>query len=307
MIPNCFKNEQFTAVENRIYNVTPEMAKELLELNIANNRKPSQFNLYANDMRKKLWVETGEVLKFSRDGQLLDGQNRLKAIIASGVTQKLEFRFNLERACLDFLDSGKLKSLRDRMAQKLIPNVKYTAPVSNRLFAIFEKKQNVSSTQGGQTPAVRTDNRNSRNSFSHHDVIEYYYRHKKVIESIVTPYLAKSVGNIKGTDIMVAAYILQLFGENQRIEFLKLLTSGANLSQDSPILYLRTFLIGNNKQKTIDGNFILNSVDCFNRVLICYDIWRSGIKAKTVPSNDQKLTLQEIISMLSKKYTGKLI
>jgi hypothetical protein len=64
--------------------LTPEIASQWLELNADNNRPPkhSKIPVYAEDMLYEQWNEdTGETIKFDTSGRLVDGQNRLRAVV----------------------------------------------------------------------------------------------------------------------------------------------------------------------------------------------------------------------------------
>jgi hypothetical protein len=68
--------------------IGPRLAEAYLEKNIG-NRKPSMasINKYARDMLAGKWTETGDTIKFDVNDVLIDGQNRLKAVVACGVQQ----------------------------------------------------------------------------------------------------------------------------------------------------------------------------------------------------------------------------
>lgn len=75
-------------ISTRIENITPEMARHYLTKNTNNFRKVKNRVVmqYANDMKAGKWVLNGEGIMFSKDGSLINGQHRLKAIIQSGCT-----------------------------------------------------------------------------------------------------------------------------------------------------------------------------------------------------------------------------
>jgi hypothetical protein len=60
--------------------------------NNTHNRKlrPGRTNLYAVDMLKGHWLTTGETVKFSKTGVLLDGQHRLAAIVQAATAGAVE-------------------------------------------------------------------------------------------------------------------------------------------------------------------------------------------------------------------------
>lgn len=77
------------SVEIRKETITPELAKIYLEKNIG-NRKPiaRSINKYARDMVACKWTETGDTIKFDMTGTLIDGQNRLFAVILANKSCK---------------------------------------------------------------------------------------------------------------------------------------------------------------------------------------------------------------------------
>lgn len=73
-----------------IETVTPMKAARWLKRNIANRRvSPKVVRNYAGDMSRGEWLLNGEAIKFDRDGNLLDGQHRLGAIVHNGKSVRL--------------------------------------------------------------------------------------------------------------------------------------------------------------------------------------------------------------------------
>jgi hypothetical protein len=68
--------------------ITPEIASEYLALNHAGNRKISKATVkkYAEDMSSGRFQTTHQGIAFNQNGELVDGQHRLSAIVASGVS-----------------------------------------------------------------------------------------------------------------------------------------------------------------------------------------------------------------------------
>lgn len=70
-------------IDSKIIDVTPDMAREWLKLNIDNNRKirVTKVNQFAMDMKNGYWQLNGEPICFNESGRLVNGQHRLHAII----------------------------------------------------------------------------------------------------------------------------------------------------------------------------------------------------------------------------------
>ena len=67
--------------------VTPEKAQEWLKLNPSNNRTISvrMVSRYARDMAEGRWNRTHQGIAFDVNGDLVDGQHRLHAVVQAGV------------------------------------------------------------------------------------------------------------------------------------------------------------------------------------------------------------------------------
>lgn len=103
--------------------VTPEMAKELLSLNSKNRkvREPAILK-FSREMSNGNWKEdTGELIKISKTGILLDGQHRLIALIKADMPIYFHIARGLSDEILDVLDTGNLRSAGDVFRLNDIP------------------------------------------------------------------------------------------------------------------------------------------------------------------------------------------
>ncbi len=92
--------------------IGPAEAARMLEKN-GNNRPISDsiVKQYAQDMRDGLWRETGNPINVDTDGNLLNGQHRLWAIIESGVTLKFHVIAETEQDAFATFDTGRTRDL----------------------------------------------------------------------------------------------------------------------------------------------------------------------------------------------------
>lgn len=94
--------------------ITPEIAAEMLSRNPSNRGiSPANVQKYAADMSDGKWAENGQSITFDIDGDLLDGQHRLRAIIESRTSQKFLIVTNVARGTFDTIDTGKNRSAAD--------------------------------------------------------------------------------------------------------------------------------------------------------------------------------------------------
>lgn len=88
--------------------VTPEIAMGWLQRNDVNRPvRRKAVTQYATDLKRSLWKCTGETIKFSKTGRLLDGQHRLTAVAESGITTAWLVNTGLDDSVFDAIDTGR--------------------------------------------------------------------------------------------------------------------------------------------------------------------------------------------------------
>lgn len=97
--------------------VTPDTAAKWLAQNALNNRacKNSQVKLYVSYMKKGAWNSDNCAITFDVNGNLIDGQHRLRAVVASGQAQEFIVGRNWPTSAMITLDMGQRRSFTDRM------------------------------------------------------------------------------------------------------------------------------------------------------------------------------------------------
>lgn len=86
-------------METKVVTITPEMAKSMLEHNMKNNRPvlKSTVHAYARQMRNGHWNLTHQGIAFDENGELVDGQHRLHAIIEANIPVNMNVTYNVHR------------------------------------------------------------------------------------------------------------------------------------------------------------------------------------------------------------------
>jgi hypothetical protein len=95
--------------------ITPIIANEYLKANTANRRiNTPTLMRYVNEMLNGKWkTDTGEMIKISKTGVVLDGQHRLLSIVKSGVSLYFHIITGLDDKVFDVLDTGKNRNACD--------------------------------------------------------------------------------------------------------------------------------------------------------------------------------------------------
>lgn len=110
-------NQNHIAINNpaiTIEQVTPEVARAWLERNTG-NRSASMAHVakLEKTIREGGWKMTGDPIRFSKGGSLLDGQHRLHAILQSGIAVTCVVMRGFDESIFDVLDSGKGRQKSD--------------------------------------------------------------------------------------------------------------------------------------------------------------------------------------------------
>lgn len=110
-------------MKHEIIRVTPSIAKNWLRRNF-NNRSVSERIVrdYNTDMIQGRWKCNGEAIKFDVNGQLIDGQHRLNAIVMSNTSHDMLVVRGLDPQVFDSIDIGRMRSTADVMEVKQVPH-----------------------------------------------------------------------------------------------------------------------------------------------------------------------------------------
>lgn len=97
--------------------VTPEMAAHWLKTANTRNRalRPRGVSDMARDMAAGKFAMNGEAIKFGWDGNLLDGQHRLAAVVEAGVAVLMLVITGLDPATQETMDSGRRRNAGDAL------------------------------------------------------------------------------------------------------------------------------------------------------------------------------------------------
>lgn len=95
--------------------ISPTDAHNIIEHSdsIFTNRKSREnsYKIYQDDMNSGHWKTNGETIKFSSDGALIDGRNRLSAVEIGNKTIDFLSIGNLDRDVVDTIDIGLKRTL----------------------------------------------------------------------------------------------------------------------------------------------------------------------------------------------------
>lgn len=213
----------------QVKKVTPAAAEVMLASNQTNRTlRPAVVERYARDMSAGRWMPNGEPIKFSMTKRLLDGQHRLQAVIASGVTVEFLVVEGLADDVFPTLDTGRSRTRADVLSTAWAPRPADLAATLLKIHSIKTGGNLTVSRQGGVTNA---------------DVLALWDKYGDLTESI-------RVGD-RGRHLLPHSigaalhYLMSEVSPEDADNFFGGIIGGQELGSNSPIYQLRDRLIRN--------------------------------------------------------------
>ena len=95
--------------------ISPEIAKVMLDKNVRNRRvRVNSVKRWERAMRSGEWKVSPQGIIFAKDGNLLDGQHRLMALIETGATLPFYVTYGADPDIFGVLDCGAIRNFSDR-------------------------------------------------------------------------------------------------------------------------------------------------------------------------------------------------
>ncbi len=207
--------------------LSPELAMHWLETANTNNRKISEKHVQrlARDMVEGKWKLTHNGIAFDSDGNLLDGQHRLWAIVEADVSVEMCVWFNLDPESMIAIDNGKTRSMAD-----ILNIAGENGEVTNYQLATLRTMLG-----GFGNPPILSPSEMSQNLVRYYEAIEFALTH--------LPIIASSKGICTATTRAVIARAWYSVEPSLLKAFCRKLTTGIITSDDeSLIVLLRQFL-----------------------------------------------------------------
>jgi hypothetical protein len=98
----------------KVITLTPDLARTWLQRNLGNRPiKKSNVVAISEQIKKGRWKMTGDAIRFSNTGKLIDGQHRLSAIVEAGIPVQTLVITGLADEIFDVIDTGSGRSKSD--------------------------------------------------------------------------------------------------------------------------------------------------------------------------------------------------
>jgi hypothetical protein len=133
-------DSRLPGIEITLELITPERAEHYLDKLPPTHSDIQQRNLstktvdrYALDMASENWPFAGDPIRFNVDGELIDGQHRLRGVMQSKVAQMMIVIRGLERETFAVFDTGRARSFSDVLKSRGVPNVAIVSGLTRRV------------------------------------------------------------------------------------------------------------------------------------------------------------------------------
>jgi len=208
--------------------VTPSMAELWLAGNTNNRRmKTLAVTKYAKDIAAGKWDLNGESIKFNGDGRLLDGQNRLAAVIEARAPITTVVVRGLDAESQDTMDVGVPRRLADVLTIRGEVN---TVDLATGLIRLYQYTINPEEAQWNRGPSI-------------HQALALLEVHPTIRASVnAAERVRKAVGLRSGVGVGLH-YVLTSIDQDDAEAYFERLINGANLSTDDPVYHLRRLLL----------------------------------------------------------------
>jgi len=229
-------------VYSKFTTITPKEAVLWLDTKNAHNRPISQSTVerYTQEIKAGRWKSNGQSIVFSKSGQLLNGQHRLKAVVAANKPIDCLIVWGVEDDTFDTIDDGNKRSLGDVFAIKqeykpllLSAGVRFLWVYSTGQIETRDLRRGQVATKPllektlDRHPGLRQSTR-------------FYATLKARPGGLLVP-AGMAIG---------LHYLFALVDEKKADEFFNVLQSGIGLTEGHPILILRARLIAGQKESS---------------------------------------------------------
>ena len=131
-------NQAYQNVTTEVVQVTPDYAEALLRRN-PNNRdiKAARVAEWSSIIRNGKWELNGETIVIGESGNLLDGQHRLAAVVATGFTVPMLLVSGIKDESSDTIDTGVGRSASDIAGMRGLKYATTQAPSATFVYRVI--------------------------------------------------------------------------------------------------------------------------------------------------------------------------
>jgi len=261
--------------------ITPDFAIDVLSTKNKNNRgiKPASLKRLITAIDNDEWIVTNQGIAFDTEGNLLDGQHRLQAIVKTGRTLPIMVARNMNPKIFHCVDKGVARTAADSLFIEGCSQPSRLA-AGIKVYLLYKRFP-----KGSWASAVMP---------THLEIFNEYNNNKDLWDHIVLKInMYHKKFHFFTISVAIAMYKLMVdknYSEDVCEKFWTQISEGANLEIDSPILSFRSQMMskGFRQRGSSSQRHLLNS---FIRL---FNFWTDGVtKTRFVaPPTDVSYVLQ---------------
>ena len=241
------------SIKTKVITITPKDAERHIK-SMVNNRLPNirHITFLAAAMRRGEWDVTGQPVIFSDKNRLLDGQHRMRAVVASGCTVQMLAVYGIDESMFSKMDQGRGRSISDCIGT--VPNKNNVAAAIRLIYSELKASKESLIHGGNHKP-------------TNDEALAILADHQGIVNAV--SFCTKYRRAMKMTTPAVIAYCLYRMRADNAAEannFVARLDTGEGLSKRSPLLSLRNQLLDGRVNDGIrrrwHGAVIISSVAC---------------------------------------------
>jgi hypothetical protein len=254
-------------ITSNIEMITPEIASRLLSRNHSAQRNVSVAHVtnLSNQMKGGLWKTNGESIIIDHQGNIIDGQHRLRAIVMSGVTVEFLIVRGVDPECFTTIDGGMKRTCGQIFTIAGVSDGNNFAACANGVINYRRAVDVEIKEKGGRI--IKGGSLSTWLRPSPQEVMDEYLAHEMEYGDAVK--IARKVRHMisisaSGT-IAALALIDGKMGREWVSSFWEAVATGENLTSQSPAYHLRERHIAN---KAVRHKFSVN-----HSILLCAKAW----------------------------------
>ena len=254
-------------VSATIQTITPREAEMMLARNTINRRlDPKRAREMARDMRNGNWKLNGDAIRFSRTGELLDGQHRLTACVLSGQPFTTLVIRNLEADTQLTMDTGKKRTMADALTLHGETNPVLLASVVKAVYVTH-----MLGLEAYVSTSLRPTNLELDGFLKETPQL-------RVIAQAAQAFRSQSKGLLSPGMFAALWWTFAHKDNTAAEEFFGKLASGAGLTENDPILVLRNTLYGH--RNSVQSNTASGRRTILAITVKAWNKWRAGETVK---------------------------
>ena len=240
MIAIGFKNVDLNTLNN--VEITPEIANQLLEFNVNNiPPQPNKIQQYAIAMEKGNWKLNGDSIRFSNDGVLLDGQNRLLASIVAKKSFNTNVVVGLNPEVFNTIDQGRVRRKGHLLAREYSSDIspQEATLISSSIMKILRHEHGYS--QGSDIKNIVAS---GKIDFSSDDISSYLSKNPQLVdESRIVREQFGSRALLPQPTILFFMHLGNKHNKAYTARFMDKLLRGVGLYEGETLMHLNQVLI----------------------------------------------------------------